>query len=298
VFSSVGSGIFQARADGARQPQPLTQSTTTQFPGSFTPDGKRLVYDEVAGGTQIWTVPLEDEGGQLKAGKPELFLKSDFRAQRPSFSPDGRWLAYQSNESGEVYVRAFPQPSSGQGGNWQISNNGGTTPRWSRNGRELVYRSGDQIMAVSYTANGDTFVAEKTRVWITKARRDGVGSGPGRQARGRADLGGIRGLAPPGTRGRVPPELLRRAAAPRAARQVTSAWRMPSLRRQISPPWSRRVYPAAASGRASRCVRPVAKSSRSVVSLVGIQSKIRSFCELRSCEVWRARQDSNLRPPA
>ena len=81
VFSSVGNGIFQARADGASQPHPLTQSKTRQIPWSFTPDGKRLAYFEIAGKHQIWTVPLDDQGGQLKAGTPEPFLKSTF--QRP-----------------------------------------------------------------------------------------------------------------------------------------------------------------------------------------------------------------------
>ena len=59
-------------------------------------------------------MPLEDQGGQLKAGEPEQFLKSNFQDTRPSFSSDGRWLAYLSNESGqgEVYVRAFPPPLS------------------------------------------------------------------------------------------------------------------------------------------------------------------------------------------
>jgi Tol biopolymer transport system component len=169
VFGST-DGIVQARADGASQPQALTQSKSGQIPWSFTSEGKRLAYHEVTGNRQIWTVPLEDQGGQLKAGKPEPFLKSRFSDINPSFSPDGRWLAYYSDESGqnEVYVRAFPPPSSGQGGKWQVSNNGGTGPRWSRSGHELVYRSGDQIMAASYTANGDTFVPEKPRVWIAK----------------------------------------------------------------------------------------------------------------------------------
>ena len=168
VFSNVGNGLFQARADGASQPQALTQSKTTPTPWSFTQDGKRLAYWE--GGGQIWTVPLEDQGGQLTAGKPEPFLTSSFADQGPAFSPDGRWLAYQSNESGtvEVWVRPFPPPSSGQGGKWQISNGGGTGPRWSLSGHDLVYRSGDQIMAASYTVNGDTFVAENPRVWIGK----------------------------------------------------------------------------------------------------------------------------------
>jgi serine/threonine-protein kinase len=169
VFTPYGDGILQARADGTSQPRALTQGKF-QIPWSFTPDGKRLAYFEIAASIQIWTVPLEDHGGQLRAGKPELFLKSRFTDVDPSFSPDGRWLAYQSDESGtdEVYVRPFPPPSSGQGGKWQISNNGGRAPRWPRNGHELVYQSGDQMMAASYTVNGDTFVAEQPRVWIPK----------------------------------------------------------------------------------------------------------------------------------
>jgi eukaryotic-like serine/threonine-protein kinase len=136
VFSRIGGGIFQVRADGAGELQALTESKTTQLPWSFTPDGERLAYVEVAGNNQIWTVPLGEHGGKLKAGKPEQFLKSSFADEAPSFSPDGRWLAYHSNESGknEVYVRGFPPASSGQGGKWQISNSGGTTPHWSRNG--------------------------------------------------------------------------------------------------------------------------------------------------------------------
>ena len=102
VFASVGNGIFQARADGASQPQALTQSKTIQVPWSFTPDGKRLAYfDYGAGNSQIWTVPLEDQGGQLKAGKPEQFLKSGFTDYAQAFSPDGRWLAYTFKRIGE-----------------------------------------------------------------------------------------------------------------------------------------------------------------------------------------------------
>jgi serine/threonine protein kinase/Tol biopolymer transport system component len=167
-----GGGIFQTRADGGGQPQALTESKSTQAPFAFTPDGKRLAYIEATlnGQVQVWTVPLKDQGGQLKAGKPEQFLKSNFTDAGPSFSPDGRWLAYQSNESGkyEVYVRAFPAPSSGRGGKWQVSNNGGGNPRWMRNGHELVYQSGGQIMAAGYTVKGDTFVPDKPRVWIAK----------------------------------------------------------------------------------------------------------------------------------
>ena len=74
-------------------------------------------------------------------------------------------MAYESNESGrpEIYVRAFPAGSS----KWQISNNGGTWPIWSPNGRELLYRSGDQLVSVPYMAAGNSFVSEKPKIWLT-----------------------------------------------------------------------------------------------------------------------------------
>jgi Tol biopolymer transport system component len=169
-IGSIGGGMFWTRADGAGQPQPLTQTKTFQVPWSFTPDGKRLAYFEISGAPQLSTVTLEEANGQMKAGKPEQFLKSQFQDVTPEFSPDGRWLAYMSNATGanEVYVRAFPPPASGQGGQWQISNSGGVYPMWSRTGHDLLYQSGDQIMAASYTVNGDSFVAEKPRVWLAK----------------------------------------------------------------------------------------------------------------------------------
>jgi eukaryotic-like serine/threonine-protein kinase len=171
VFDSVGSGIFWTRADGASRPQPLIQAKNVQIPSSFTQDGSRLAYiDFSLGPPQIWTVPVEDQGGRLKAGVPEQFLKTAFNHFGAVFSPDGRWLAYQSNESGtnEVYVRGFPAPTTGQGSRWQISNRGGAFPVWSRSGRELLYQSGDQVMTASYTVKGDSFVAEKPRVWVAK----------------------------------------------------------------------------------------------------------------------------------
>jgi hypothetical protein len=171
-LGSIWKRVGRVRADGAGQPQELTQTkAAVQIPQTFTQDGKRLAYDDrVSGIWQIWTLPLEDRGGQLRAGKAEQFLKSGFGDHAQAFSPDGRWLAYVSGQSGklEVYVRPFPPRSSGQGGKWQISNSGGTSARWSRNGKELVYQSGDQLMAVSYTVKGDTFLAEKPRVWSAR----------------------------------------------------------------------------------------------------------------------------------
>jgi serine/threonine-protein kinase len=165
-FGTLRSGILWTRADGASEPRPLTGSKTNQIPWSISPDGKRLVYSEFAEVGQLWTLPLEENNGQVKAGKPEPFRKNPFTETNAAFSPDGKWLAYCSNATGsyEVFVQSFPET----GGRWQISNTGGTFPVWSPKGHDLLYQSGDQIMAVAYTAYGDRFVAEKPRVWLAK----------------------------------------------------------------------------------------------------------------------------------
>ena len=111
---------------------------------------------------------MEREGEKLTAGKPEIFQGTNFGNRGASFSLDGRWLAYSSNESGssQVYVRAFPD----KGGQWQVSTNGGTAPTFSRNGKDLLYYDipDDRIMVASYAPKGDSFVAEKPRVWSTQ----------------------------------------------------------------------------------------------------------------------------------
>src|ERR1700682_74645 len=165
-------GMFWTRSDGAGKPQPLTQSKVTQTPYSFTPEGKRLAVHEITNsGYHLWTVPVESDGTGLRAGKPEVFLQTQFSERSPSFSPDGRWLAYASDESGayQVYVRAFPD----KGGKWQISNSGGVYPVFSRNGRELFFRTEDnRIMVAAYTGKGDSFAADKPRVWSEKKIAD------------------------------------------------------------------------------------------------------------------------------
>ena len=169
VFAAYNSGILQARVDGASRPQTLIGSHTTQIPSAFTPDGKRLAYDDYGtGSAQIWTVPIEDRGGQLQAGQPEQFLKGGFTAYACTFSPDGRWLGYYSNESGkfEVYIEAFPPLPAARGGKHQVSNGGGGDLYWPRAGQDLFYRSADQIMAVSYTSKDGTFLAGNPRPWM------------------------------------------------------------------------------------------------------------------------------------
>ena len=164
VFSQP-DGLFWMRSDGGGKPKALTQSNKGQFPFSFTPDGKWLTWQEGhIGANDLYIMQVESDGNGLRGGKPEVFLQSVFDEIQPRFSPDGHWLAYASNESGayQVYVRAFPD----KGGKWQISSDGGDHPVWSRNGRELFYRSLDgRIMVTPYTGNGGSFVADQSRVW-------------------------------------------------------------------------------------------------------------------------------------
>jgi hypothetical protein len=175
VVGSIGNGLFWTRADGGGQPQQLVATKSISFPHSISADGKRLVYYEAAGSPQIWTVSIE-QGDGLKAGTPQRYLETRSADAAAAISPDGRWLAYESNESGrpEIYVRPFPAPASGGGGKWQISNNGGTWPIWPRKGGEILYRSGDQVMAVDYSSTAESFSPEKPRVRVTT-----TGSAPG-----------------------------------------------------------------------------------------------------------------------
>jgi Tol biopolymer transport system component len=168
VFQSAG-GMFWTGADGAGKPQQLTRSKNLQLPSSFTPDGKRLVFAEMipGAGAEIRAVPVESASGQLRAGEPQGFLRTPTISTFATFSPDGRWLAYSNAVSGsfEVYVRAFPD----NGTQVQISNAGGVMPLWSRNGHELFYRTEDQrIMVANYIVRGESFVADKPRVWFGK----------------------------------------------------------------------------------------------------------------------------------
>jgi serine/threonine-protein kinase len=160
------SGLFWTRTDGAGQPEPLLAGKEIRVPISISPDGKRLAFNQgIINQTQMWTVPLDNAGGQLHAGTPEPFLKSTSRDMVPEFSPDGKWMAYQSNQSGadEVYVRAFPD----NGNLWKISSNGGVYAYWSPRAHDLIYQSRDQVLAVSWSEKDGRFVPEKPRVWAS-----------------------------------------------------------------------------------------------------------------------------------
>jgi serine/threonine-protein kinase len=154
-FSEIGN-LFWKRADGTGEAERLTESDNYQRLGAWSPNGKVLAFIEASRETNfdIWVLPLEGEH------EPQLFLRTPFSEAYPRFSPDGRWLAYQSDESGrlEVYVQPYPGP----GGRWQISTDGGVHPLWGPE-NELFYRWGDSMMVVSYSVEGESFRAGKPR---------------------------------------------------------------------------------------------------------------------------------------
>ncbi len=155
VFRSNRTGrydLYRRPADGATPEVVLYADDWLKTPQSFSPDGKYLAYDtqgDPETGRDIWILPDPMRAvtePMQEASRPYPFLRTEFEEQDPQFSPDGHWIAYQSNESGryEVYVAPFPA----SGAKRQISTAGGGSPRWRPDGRELFYvASGNRMMA-------------------------------------------------------------------------------------------------------------------------------------------------------
>ncbi len=168
-FFSSGGGfsLNWIRADGAGETQHLLDRKNLVTPYSFFPGSRRLAYQELDpdSGYDLWTLALDGtDPDHPKPGKPELFRRTPSNEGQPAVSPDGHWIAYESNDSGrqEVSVRPFPGP----GGRVQISDEGGQLPIWSRNFRELFFQNLDnRIMVTDYTATADSFMPGKPRLW-------------------------------------------------------------------------------------------------------------------------------------
>jgi serine/threonine protein kinase len=159
VFSSSRKGLlglYQKASSGTGTDEALfSQETSVKIPSDWSQDGRFLVYHAIdtrsKTGWDLWVFSVEEK-------KPFLFLSTPATDNMARFSPDRRWLAYQSDESGrtEVYVQSFPA----RGGKWQISTNGGAQPIWSRSGKELFYVAPDgKLLAVGVTAGASGFEA-------------------------------------------------------------------------------------------------------------------------------------------
>jgi Tol biopolymer transport system component/predicted Ser/Thr protein kinase len=146
VFTE-GQDLFEKPADGQGDEKPLLKSDELKLASDWSRDGRTLVFMSRAKetGWDIWALPTSGDR------KPTPFLKTQFSEFLAALSPDGGYVAYQSNESGrpEVYVQSFPGP----GGKWQVSTSGGLEPKWRADGKELYYRAPDQkLMAVEIQA--------------------------------------------------------------------------------------------------------------------------------------------------
>lgn len=185
--------LYRKESGGAGAEELLLGSAETKMPLSWSPDGRFLLF--VSGGAQsgsdLWVLPMVGEHA------PRVFLKTRFRETQGRFSPDGRWVAYQSDESGrpEIYIRGFVTsgtsadvvgPSSGMADTprqWQVSTAGGISPAWRSDGRELYYLSpAGTLMAAAIDVFGTTIAPRPPAVLFpTRIYGSGVDGGQGVQ---------------------------------------------------------------------------------------------------------------------
>jgi hypothetical protein len=161
--ASIGSSLHAKAANGTGGDELVLtpdRSIGLSYP-QWSPDGRYLLYERASGptGTAIWAIPLAGDKKPFPVAQPQSPQNNVFNAR---ISPDGRWLAYTSNDSGrtEIYVAPFP----GGGGRWQITTNGGDSVTWRRDGKELYYWAFDQMLtAVEVSQQGSEFQVGATK---------------------------------------------------------------------------------------------------------------------------------------
>jgi Tol biopolymer transport system component len=150
----------------------LVGTTNNEWPDDWSKDGRFLLYYQNGPetGSDLWAIPLSTNEADRK---PFAVVNTPFEETYGQFSPDGRWVAYQTNESNrfEILVQGFPVPA----GKWQVSTNGGIHPRWRADGKELYFIAPDsKLMAVPVAPRGNTFEAG-TPTALFQTRLQGVG---------------------------------------------------------------------------------------------------------------------------
>ncbi len=164
VFTSQRRGpgdLYRKSASGASNEELLYESPLNKAATDWSSDGKFILFN-VGGNPKskgdIWILPM---AGERKATP---FLQTEYNEGNARFSPDMKWIAYQSDASGsnEIYVRPFPKP----GAQWQVSASGGTTPMWNRNGKEIFFQNGGKIMSAEVNGSGSTFEIGKVKLYF------------------------------------------------------------------------------------------------------------------------------------
>ena len=164
--------IFRQLADGTGEPEMLVGAPVREVSGDWSRDSKYLIYRRMDVQTQadLWYLDRAAEGWTQHP-----FIQTPASEFAPQFSPDGRYVAYQSDHSGrqEVYVRSFPEGEK----ELRVSRNGGRQPRWNPNGKELYYVEAASLIAVAVSMNPSFVTGEATRLFETAAFSEGFGSG-------------------------------------------------------------------------------------------------------------------------
>jgi len=156
VFSSNREGpqtLYVKSASGEGQEQLLLKTGKPMFASDWAAGGRLLLYAELDPKTNfdLWVLPMEGER------KPAVFLRTESNERGGEFSPDGKWIAYASDESGRYEVWLQPYPATGA--KWQVSNDGGMQPRWRRDGKELFWLDGDGSLMAAEVSAGSAFPA-------------------------------------------------------------------------------------------------------------------------------------------
>jgi Tol biopolymer transport system component len=163
--SADGGGLFWKAADGSGEAERIVDTPDLDYSGSFSPDDRLFVYERFSGGTSrsdLWVTRIGESGEPQRVAADDRFTESN-----PDVSPDGRFVAYTSDESGvfEVFVRPFPTGA----GKWQISTEGGIEPRWSPEGDALYFRNRGTLYRVPIRTRGG-LVADRAEAVFTGAR--------------------------------------------------------------------------------------------------------------------------------
>ena len=135
--------LYRRAADASQPEQPLLSGTNDHYTGAVSRDGKTFAFSAAVPGGEIWTIPLQDK----PVATP--YFANGFNLGHPTLSPDGRWMAYDSDESGQgvdVFIQSYPDPRQKR---LKVSPSHGSEPMWTQGGRELVYREGEKVLAVS-----------------------------------------------------------------------------------------------------------------------------------------------------